>query len=106
MLWGHSKIQNLEESLNKSERRCHDLEAKIQQLEADNRLLQEQVTRQTQQHTKEETIHNLIELLFSSCTQNLPVIQRDFLLRLNSFNIFRQHHSHHHATLMKALWEL
>ena len=78
MLWGHSKIQNLEESLNKSERRCHDLEAKIQQLEADNRLLQEQVTRQTQQHTKEETIHNLIELLFSSCTQNLPVIQRDF----------------------------
>ncbi|MBV5321581.1 MAG: CZB domain-containing protein [Sulfuricurvum sp.] len=90
-MFGHSKIEALNEKIDVLNHENSQLKNALLALEEENSALKERVLTE-ENHAKEGLLKaSLIDLLFSGCTNNIPIIQNDFSVSVDLLHKMQDH---------------
>ncbi|MFA6629766.1 MAG: methyl-accepting chemotaxis protein [Sulfuricurvum sp.] len=85
------KKASFTDKLNELEEENGYLKQTLKEIEIHNSLLMEQTTKEDQQIQAASLKEELIELLLSGCTNNIPIIQKDFSGSVEQLHIMQHH---------------
>lgn len=90
-MFGQRKIANLMQTIEKITHENNDLKDLLQKAEEENSILIER-SQSEEKHAKEAFLkQELINLLLSGCTNNIPIIQKDFSGSIDQLHIMQDH---------------
>src|SRR3989339_483644 len=91
LMFGRQKINTLSNQIDSLTQENQRLKMALQKMEEENSILKEQ-SLQEEKHAKESSLkEELTNLLLSGCTNNIPIIQRDFSGSIDQLHMMQDH---------------